>query len=196
MIHGNNGVGLQPEEIVRGVRLPRTAGRASVQSFAKLLNYVDPDAHTGFGFEGKFMLPGKTVTEAELCPPEYPATPILLEYAGPVGGARGHKRNEYLYILWRYEREENVWAELGRSQSVSWEWTHDLGPIAIRALREARGPVSAVEVMANLVLISGQISVFLDTTLRHLDHRDRARVLAVLHDQFASRLVASTRNLP
>jgi len=177
-------VAARSQEIVRGIRLPRTCGRStSANSFAKLLNYVDPEASTGFGFEGKIMRPGTTVTEAELWPEGYPETPILLEYAppGPSYG-RGHNRRDQLYILWKFDREEHVWLELARAQSVSWDWAVDLRPIAVRALAEAR---SAITVLPNLVGIAERISGFLDGELKPLEVLDRQKVLCVLHDQFA-----------
>lgn len=178
-----------PEQIVRGIKLPCSSARASKQSFAKLLSRVDPEAYNGFGFEGIILRPGRTFTEAELRPPDFPSTPILLEYVGPSGPKRGHNRNAQLYILWRYEQELRQWVELGRARSVSWEWALDLRPLAVRALREARG--SEMQVLPNLVMIAGRIAVFLDTELQPLERSDRERVLAVLHDEFASRIVAA-----
>jgi hypothetical protein len=170
-------------ETVRGIRLPRTSGRTAVNSFAKLLNYVDPEASTGFGFEGKIFRPGATVTEAELWAEGYPETPILLEYAapGPIYG-RGHNRAEQLYVLWKFDREEHAWVELGRARSVAWEWALDLRPIALRALAAAR---SGITVLPNLGVIAARISGFLDGELKPLEVPDREKVLAVIHDQFA-----------
>lgn len=176
-------------EVVRGIRLPRTSGRTAGNSFAKLLNYVDPEASTGFGFEGKIFRPGATVTEAQLWSEGYPATPILLEYAAPGPSyGRGHNRNQQLYVLWKWDREAHEWVELGRARSVSWEWAIDLRPLAIRALAESR---AGFTVMPNLVMIAARISGFLDGELKPLEIPDRQRILAVLHDQFAGRLALS-----
>ena len=174
----------RPQEIVRGIRLPRTGGRSTGgTSFAKLLTYVDPEASTGFGFEGKILRPGTTVTETELWPDGYPPTPVLLEYAPPLPGhGRGHNRGDQLYILWKFDREKNEWVELGRARSVSWEWAIDLRPLAVRALAEAR---SVVAVLPNLVGIAARISGFLDGELKPLEVPDRQKVLSVIHDQFA-----------
>jgi hypothetical protein len=177
--------------IVRGgVRLPCSSARSCREKFLKVLSYVDPDAEHGFGFEGAFFRPGAALTDAELRPTlDYPLTPIALEYMrGPAYGIPGHKRTDSIYILWRYDRENNSWRELGRASSFSWEWAAELRPIAVRALREARG--GNLEVMPDLPAIAGRIALFLDGELRRLEPPHRKKVLGVLHDQFAARMCA------
>jgi hypothetical protein len=134
--------------IVRGgVRLPCSSPRNIREKFLKLLSHVEPDADHGFGFEGKFFRPGSMVTDAELRPSlAFPLVPIALEYfRGPAYGIPGHRRSDYIYILWRYELELDVWRELGRASSFAWEWAVELRPLAVRALKEARG--GGLEVM-------------------------------------------------
>jgi hypothetical protein len=182
---------MQSNDILRGgVRLPCSSPRRCREKFAKLLAYVDPHADHAFGFEGTFLRPGATVTDAQLRPtPAYPETPILLEYTrGPAYGIRGHQRSDSIYILWRYDHKVDEWRELGRSISFAWEWALELRPLAVRALREARG--SQLEIMPDLPAIAGRIAGFLDRELRSLEDAHRAKILGVLHDQFAARLCA------
>lgn len=179
------------EAIVRGgVTLPCSSPRNSREKFAKLLSHVDPDGEHAFGFEGKFFRPGATVTDAELHPTAaYPETPILLEYMrGAAYGIPGRRRTDSIYILWRYDREANLWRELGRAVSFAWEWAAELRPLAVRALREARQGL--VEVMPDFVAIAARIAMFLDRELKSLETPHRNRILGVLHDQFAARLCA------
>lgn len=176
------------QELVRGgIKLPCSSPRNSKSSFAKLLSRVDPEATHGFGFEGTLWRPGATLTDAEIRPgPEYPEIPIVLEYTpGPVYGIPGRRRRDSIYILWRYERDCDAWSELARAASVAWEWAIDLRPIAVRALREAHG--TAIAVVDELPAVSRRIATFLDLEMQRLEQRDRQRLLAVLHDEFASR---------
>jgi hypothetical protein len=178
--------------IVRGgVRLPASSPRQDRDKFLKLLRYVDPDADHGFGFEGVFLRPGALVTDADLHPgPEYPAIPILLEHMrGPVYGIPGRQRADSVYILWRYEPDTARWSELGRASSPSWEWAIELRPLALRALREARGGAVTV-ISEDLPAIAGRIATALDAELRRLEPLARRKVVGVLHDQFAARLCA------
>lgn len=178
-------------EIVRGgVRLPCTSARTCPLKYVKLLCRVDPGAEHAFGFEGHIYRPGATLTDVELHPtPEYPATPIALEHMrGPAYGIPGHRRTDSIYILWRYDRETNAWRELGRAVSYAWEWAAELRPIAVRALREARG--GNLELMPDYPAIAGRIAEFLDGELKSLEVLDRQKVLGVIHDQFAARLCA------
>jgi hypothetical protein len=177
--------------VVRGgVRLPCSSPRNVREKFVKLLSYVDPDAEHGFGFEGAFFRPGEIVTDAELHPTDaYPQIPVALEYMrGPAYGIPGHKRSDSIYILWRYDDAIAEWRELGRAVSFAWEWAIELRPIAVRALREARG--GNLELMPDLPAIAGRIALFLDGELKSLEAPHRRKVLGVLHDTFAARLCA------
>jgi hypothetical protein len=166
-----------------GVRLPCSSARTCREKFIKLLTDVDPDAEHGFGFEGKFYRPGAVLTDAEL------VSPIALEYMrGPAYGIPGRRRSDSIYILWRYEDATGAWRELGRAVSFSWEWAAELRPLAVRALREARG--GHMEIMPDLFAIAGRIALVLDRELKSLDPPHRHKVLGVLHDQFAARLCA------
>lgn len=180
------------EPLRGGVRLPSSSAPRERDSFLKLLSYVDPEAEHGFGFEGVLLRPGSVVNPSELRPDNrWPETPIVLEYArGAAFGPPGRRRREQIYILWRYDMETGAWRELGRSISESWEWALDLRPLAVRALKEARSRSGVIEITADLPAIAARIATFLDGELKPLEARDRARVVGVLHDQFAKRLIA------
>lgn len=156
---------------------------------------MDPDAEHGFGFDGVFLRPGATVTDAELHPtPEYPATPVVLEYMlAPAHGIAGRRRSDAIYILWRYETPGDFlagsWRELGRATSESWHWATELRPLALRALREARG-AALVVILPDLPAIARRIAAALDHELKGIESEHRQKVLGVLHDEFAVRLCA------
>lgn len=137
------------------------------------------------------LRPGAWVTRAELHPSaEYPEIPVLLEYsvapARDVGLAR---RSPSLYVLWRWQPDLRQWRELGRVASDSWDWAIDLRPLAIRALAQGRGE-TADAAAVDLSRIARDISVFLDKQLEILPPADRARLIGILHDQFATRFIA------
>jgi hypothetical protein len=155
----------------------------------KLLSHVDPNAEHGFGFEGRVLVPGCTVTLAEICPSDYPDTPVLLEYAQVRAQAkRGHNRREQLYVLWRLDLVSYEWLELGRSQSMSWEWAVDLRPLAVRALARP-------QVMPDLVAVQNRIVAALARELDSLEAAQQARVLGIIHDQLACRVAATSMRL-
>lgn len=178
--------------VVRGgVRLPCSSARNSHEKFAKLLSHVEPDAEHAFGFAGRFVRPGTTLTDEELRPgPEFPPTPVLLEYfRGSAYGVAGRRRSDSIYILWRYDRENGSWRELGRAVSFAWEWAVELRPLAVRALREARGGQQLV-ILQDLPAIATRIATYLERELKTLEAPERYKVLSVLHDQFAARMCA------
>jgi hypothetical protein len=151
--------------------------------FAKLLRSVDPGATCGFGFEGVILKPGSVVTRAQLRPTlEFPAAPVLLEMARvPEDAPAAQRHYEDLVVLWRWERE--AWCELGRARSKSWEWAIEVRAIAVRAIEEqrvqVRVAVSPEETQRRIVAaIERELAM---TT-------ERARVLAIVHDQLASRM--------
>ena len=107
---------------------------------------------------------------------------------GPAYGIPGHRRCDSIYILWRYDAATNGWRELGRAVSHSWDWAVVMRPLAVRALREARG--GQLEIVPDLPAIAGRIALLLDSELKRLEAPHRNKVLSVLHDQFAARLCA------
>ena len=181
--------------VVRGgVRIPRSSPRSYRQDYAKILTYVDPDAQCGSGFEGKIVKPGTVVTDAELWPDEKaPRIPIVLECAKAPGqeGKFGHSRRELLYILWRYNPDYDTWTEIGKAQSVSWQWAWELRPLAVRALCESR---SREELAINFVEVQRRIQELLDRELKGLEHPQRWQVLGILHDQLAWRVAEAGCN--
>lgn len=173
-----------PERPLATIRLPAGSGVRSRHGYLKLLSRVDPEAQNGFGFEGCLLRLGAIITPAELRPtPDYPEIPVLLEYStAPSHAAGARRRSDSLYVLWRWQ--DGAWCELGRAASASWEWAVDLRPLAIRALAQEK----AVEAAPDLPAIAHHIAGFLDEQLKILKPPDRARLLGILHDQFASRL--------
>lgn len=173
-----------------GVRIPRSSPRTCRNDFAKLLRYVDPDAHCGFGFEGLLLRPGSVVTDADLWPTrEYPRIPILLEAAlVPAEMPASRRRMEQLYILWRYDAAQNRWCEIARARSLSWHWALELRSVAIRALAEQR---TTLHLTINLGEVQQRIASALDRELRSVDFDERWSVLGIVHDQLAGRLAAA-----
>lgn len=157
----------------------------------KLLSSVDTEAHNGFGFHGCFLRAGAWVTWPELHPTrDYPEIPVLLEYSkAPAYGEPGKRRADALYVLWRWVPELHQWREIGRAASFAWEWAVDFRPLAIRALTEGRGTITA-EPALDLAEIAGEIGDFLDKRLDILKPADRERILGILHDEFATRFSA------
>jgi hypothetical protein len=102
----------------------------------------------------------------------------------------GYLRCDGLYVLWLWQPRIQQWRELARAVSEAWEWAVELRPIALRALKEARGEASAGRKAADLDGIADDISVFLDKQLDSLEPANRARLLEIIYDQVASRLSA------
>jgi hypothetical protein len=171
------------------VRIPCTSSRASQRIFAKLLTRVDPDAQNGFGFEGTLLRPGSMVPLEALWPtPAHPKVPVVLECAGVANPQTGHRRRQQgdTYILWRFDPAAKTWSELARSASESWTWAMDLRAIAVRALEESRG--KHVEVYSGLSDVLMRLRQILDREILSLPPPDRARAVAVLHDEFCIRM--------
>jgi hypothetical protein len=179
---------MSPGEQDSLIRLPPGSAGRSKQAYIKLLSRVDPDAQNGFGYEGLFLHIGSWVSSAPLRPTSaYPEIPVLLEHGlMPARGIIGHRRSDSLYVLWRWETAAREWRELGRAVAESWEWAIELRPLAIRALAQEK----AAECAPDLPALASEINTFLDSRLKILKPPDRARLLGILHDQFASRLSA------
>jgi hypothetical protein len=175
-----------PSELIR---FPCSSTRASQRFFAKLLTWVDPDAQTGFGFEGTIVRPGAIVPIERLWPtPAHPEIPIMLECAGNPRPERGHRRHGQAdtYILWRFDPERKEWEEIARSTAESWTWASDLRQVAIRALEESRG--KQLQVFHGLKDVLARMRHALDSEIQSLPAPDRVRAVAVLHDEFCVRL--------
>lgn len=91
-------------------------------------------------------------------------------------------------MLWRWNPRERAWDELGRSMSSAWEWALDMRPLALRVLAEARGGTTKeTPPAADLSVVASKLSGFLEEELSMLAEADRARLLGVVHDEFARR---------
>jgi hypothetical protein len=172
----------------RFVGLPRTGTRkGNTIAFIKLINRVDEDpdfvggAH---GWSGKFFKPGQIIPESDLWPDKsYPPRPLLLECAGPCGD------REQAYFL--YELRQRQWIEIARSQSRRGEWSHDLRPIARRALaRQGYPKKTKVDVHKT----GDRLLAMIDAALMGMSKTDQAILHDIIHDGNAARSVALMPN--
>ena len=123
------------------MRIPRTCRHRGQLTYAKLLVRVYPHRAMANAFEGKLLKPGALIDEAELRPTlEYPAIPLLLEYAGNDRTGRGHRRSHDIYLLWRYDRAYGGWEELVRCASQGADWIQHLKPVALAELNRGVEP--------------------------------------------------------
>lgn len=164
------------------IRLPLSSKRGEKIAYLKLLRHVEEHARSGFDYHGEFLTPGKMVCWADVRPTiEYPEVPVLLECAGIAKPGRGHNRSEYLYILWQWCPIRNAFVELARSSSVASEWATDLEIPARRAIGERRPEPDPGDVRR-------RIADYLSRELERALPPDRFRILAVIHDELASRM--------
>lgn len=138
-------------------------------------------------FEGTLQRTGSRVPEASLWPtPEYPETPLLIEYAGHDRSGRGHRRSNDLHVLWRYDPELGIWIELARVWSQGPEWYHHLLPIVLAQLRAS---------CQNDVEIAGKATErvlhVLDRELAVLPIDGRDRAMSFLYDAFTARFMSA-----
>jgi len=158
-------------------RIPRTATRRQAGDWAKILSGAKRSAF-GFGFEGEFVRPGKSIDDGELyLPGTDHRFAILLECAG----SEGRRDSDYAYILWRYD---GAWRELARAQSRDSSWTRDLAPIAIRALHGGDRPA-----IPEACAVVARIAWLLDGELETVEEGALSFVLGEVHNQLATRIV-------
>jgi hypothetical protein len=147
-------------------------------------------------FEGKLLRCGAPIDDSELWPdPDWPAAPLLLEYAGldyaaplqRLASGFGGKRRARIHILWRYEGGE--WRELVRSSSVDNDWIQHFAAIARVELRRGRRKAPS-EVAA---LASARCVEALDRELRELQGEERVLALGLIYEQVAARVVELDR---
>lgn len=169
----------------RRVKIP-WSGRRGQRGFAKLLIHVPRRPLNGFEWEGTLVRPNALVRESELWPtPRHPRPPLLLEMAGhafPPTIPRRRNDNGELYVLWRYDMESGEWREIGRTIAWGWEWSLALGPMAAAEIDKIRGLAPP-----DLDEARRRIQRALDVEMERLSAADRARLLTVLHDEFACR---------
>jgi hypothetical protein len=110
--------------------------------------------------------------------------------AKPIRAQSGHRRHSQpnTYVLWRFDPEAAEWTEIARSSSERWTWALDLRPIAVRAIEESRG----VALTAGFDDVVRNIRNFIDSQVGSLPLEQRARAVAVLHDEFLVRFVAES----
>ena len=165
------------------ITIPRSTPGRRERTYAQLVMRVHP--HRALPFEGRMFKTGSRVEEAELHPSsEYPAVPILIEYAGSDRTGRGHNRSPDVHVLWQFV--DGVWNELARVRSHGPEWMVHLRPIVELVLVSL--PVNHIEIAGQ---VSARVLRFLDKELEHLADEGRERAMSFLFDQFAARLVAA-----
>ena len=172
------------------IRIPHSSPSRGVRSYAQLILSVprQPRLHI---FDGRvYFRTGSRIEENELRPtPEYPAVPLLLEYAGNDRKGWGHNRSRDIRVLWRWNEARREWDELARILTQGTEWFHHLAPLVRRELAEqnaGRPPVSPGEVGRT---VTARVLAFLDAEMSPLDDAERSHVMSSLHDQFTARLV-------
>jgi hypothetical protein len=163
--------------------IPHTSPSRREPTYARLIRGVC-NQPAGLAFEGKLFRCGIAIDDSELWPDaEYPPTPLLIEFAGRGKIGWGHNRSTWLYILWRYDREEREWRELCRASAVGAEWVEYLKPAVLAELRnEPRCPVEAA------MRASGKVLVLLDGELGRLSDEERRLAMTLLYEQFTARL--------
>jgi hypothetical protein len=153
-------------------------------SYAKLLKRVDPRSRSPFEWQGKFLRPGSTIPESALWPDgSYPRVPLIVEFAGAEHPARGWRRHECdeTVILWRYERAQSQFAEVGRVLAPGAMWMRLLEPLVLDAMRSEFSGVPPPDFERIRERISRTIAAELDL----IRDEDRARVLTAVHDELA-----------
>jgi hypothetical protein len=172
------------------IRIPRTAKSRGERTYAQLILRVPRRPRIRI-FEGRvFFRCGVNVERDALRPNEaYPATPLLLEYAGNDRTGRGHNRSNDIHVLWRFNAQRGEFDEIARAVSQGPEWFYHLAPIALREIEKnaAPTPIDFVQVAA---AVTSRVLAILDTELDSLEDEGRDRVMSFLYDQFTARLVA------
>lgn len=134
-------------------------------------------------FEGTFLRSGSAVDEAKLRPaPEWPETPLLIEFAGKAAPGRDAAD---VHILWRWSESAGQFEEIARVFSQGNEWFYHLAPVVRRLLNSPEPDYTAIA-----RTVSSRVLDLLDRELQALADEGRERVMAMLWDQFAARLVA------
>ena len=177
------------------VPIPNNRLSRNEMGYAKLLLRVYPRRTNGLDpYDGQLLTPGSVIEQAELWPTtEYPATPLLLEYAGSDQSGRGHKRSNSIYILWRFELVRSEWAEVARAVSQGDDWRTYLVPIAFAEINRGSPPRDATYAAG----VCSRILGALDSELDRLTIDDRNMVMHFIYEQFTARAVTyATQNLP
>jgi hypothetical protein len=176
------------------IRIPHSSpSRQREKTYAQLILRISRRLSI---FEGGHFRTGVLIDERDLHPAaDYPATPLLIEYAGTDGtkardgSGWGHKRLSSVHILWRWDAERKDWEELARTRSYGPEWFHSLAPIVRRELAAAATPGDEIAAAGKA---SAHVVAVLDGELDRLSDDARRRCMSILHDQFTARLVLET----
>ncbi len=130
---------------------------------------------------------GATIEESALWPtPDYPAVPLLLEYAGNDRTGRGHNRSNDIYLLWRYERESGRWVALLKCTGQGTDWIAPVKQRALAELARTAPPLSCTH--ASDVCV--RVLAALDHELELLDTVNRHLVMSFVYQEFSARAVA------
>lgn len=168
--------------------IPRTTTSRKERTYARLVRAVTRNA-SGLAFEGRLLRCGESIEESELWPDDdYPAVPLLVEFAGRAVVGRGHNRSSWLYILWRYEVNAHMWREIARTSSVGADWVEHLRPIALVEIGRKRA--EPVDVATR---VSGRVLVMLDGELDSLAEDERLLAMSLIYEQVTARLVELDR---
>jgi hypothetical protein len=168
-------------------RIPLTASGRRDKTFAQLVLRVKPRA-TINAFEGRFLRCGAHVNVCDLWPTvDYPNVPLLIEFAGFERGGYGHVRARDIHVLWRYEVQTGKWVEIARILSHGPEWVQHLKPII-----EAQFDAPPENYVKDAMDASDRVLALLDNEIEALSDEGRARLLSVLFDQLAARIVEPT----
>jgi hypothetical protein len=171
----------------RKIRLPLSRATRSQPTWAKLLNRIDPRSRSPFTWHGRFFQPGTWIEESDLWPDgTFPRIPLLVEHAGAATPAKGHNRHrcDNTVILWRYDRDQGKFLEVGRVAAPAGIWMMLLEPLVREWLRPDADNAAAPD----LDLIRSRITAFLSAELNLISDPERARVLTLVHDELAARL--------
>jgi hypothetical protein len=173
---------------VPAVQIPRTTIHRREMTFATLLLRVYLRRPVA-AFEGKSFKPGALIDEAELWPtPEYPPTPVLLEFAGKDHSGWGHRRSNSIWVLWKYDPARARWSELLKYTGQGTEWQDAFKRTAFREIARETPPVDA----ATAAAVSGRVLGVLDSELELLSAADRLLVMNYIYQEFSARAIAFT----
>lgn len=176
-----------PEASVPGVRIPHSSARGTPGVYVKLISHIDPEKSAGFQYEGSFHKPGDTIQ----LPRRGPV--IALECAGRLkvgeNGRPVRSGNPAVadYRLWRYNRDTELWIELGRTLSSSGAEVNDLLLMATRAFMEVP------RLVVNVPAAAARVSESIAAELRLMDVQEQYHLIAMLHDRIAAVSVGSVR---
>src|SRR5579863_316120 len=162
------------------IELPCTSTRPQKGiAFCKLLTRVERDGSFALGFDGEIHKPGAALRRDEL-----PERIVVLECAGPAGSYAQRKR-ETLWILWRYDKEESEWREIGRAAAASWEWAVVLRRPAYEALRAKPQLYDVLEMSRN---VAAEIAELIHRRIEMEAEPHRVNILAAVHDRLCGEI--------